>query len=131
MPTRSKVTRIRVPAAPLSETHARVRPASLDPDSEALLLVAKTMHQARIAKGVAKIALGMLAGAASRKSAEVLQGPRVERVVSVARAAAQAASHVAAQRMVAAQSMVANAVAASSNDDHLDEEDRASCVDVA
>jgi len=130
MPTRSKVTRIRVPAAPVSETHPRVRQAALDPDAEALLLVAKTMHHARIAKGVAKIALGMLAGAASRKSAEVLQGPRVDRVVSVARAAAQAASHVAGQRMVAAQTMVANAVAAS-NDDHVEEEHRASCVDVA
>lgn len=131
MPTRSKVTRIRVPAAPVSETHPRVRQAPLDADAEALLLVAKTMHHARVATGVAKIAFGMLAGVATRKSAAMLQGPRVERVVSVARAAAQAASHVAAQRVVAAQTMVASAVAASNDDHHLDEEDRASCVDVA
>lgn len=124
MPTRSKVTRIQVPA-PVSETQPRVRSASLDPDAEALLLVAKTMHHARIAKGVARIAFGMLAGAASRRSAEVLHGPRASRIVSVARAAAQAASHVATQRMQAVAS------GASANDEVLPEDDRASCVDVA
>lgn len=120
-----------IPPAPDSATQMRAAPLPAtpmhDPDEEALLFVARMMGKARVAKGVAKIAAGLLAGAASRASAELLEG-RVGRVVHVARAAANAATHVATQR---AQAVVAG-VAATADASGEDEEDvRKSCVDVA
>jgi hypothetical protein len=98
-----------------------------DPDEEALLFVAKMMGKARVAKGVAKIAAGLLAGAATRASEEILAS-RVGRVVHVARVAAHAATHVATQRAHA----VAQSMAPSEDEPAAEEHDECkSCVDVA
>lgn len=130
MPSRARLRR--VPPPPVSETHARVTPSSVpppsDPDAEALLFVAKMMGRARVAQGVAKIAAGLVAGVASRATADLLES-RYARVLHVARAAANAATHVATQR---AQAVAAQVAAAQADEgDETDDDVQKSCVDVA
>ncbi len=118
MPRRNVVN---IPLPPTSETK-RLDPTSepnrrppLDPDAEALLLVARIMSRARVAHGVAKIASGMLLGAGSR-------------AVAVARAAGEAALHVAAKRVKGRGPRKAEDAAPPQTED---DDDRRSCVDVA
>ena len=89
---------------PASERRARAR--ELTPDDEALLLMAKLLERTAVAKSFAKIATGFVLGSAAvaAKQLKTAAGldARLERVKKIARAATDAAVHVATHREPAA-----------------------------
>lgn len=95
---------------PASGTHARRRPtaqsARMTPDEEAMLLMMKVVERVEVARSFAKIAAGLVTVTAIQASHRLRSaadregtiGARFDRVRKIARAAADAAKHVATRR---------------------------------
>ena len=104
--TRTEDTRS---SEPVSGTRARrAPPPRPSPDEEAMLLMMRVVERAQVAKSFAKLAAGLLTVGAARASAHLTEGPlgplksRIDSVRKIARAATEAAVHVAAHRPEAA-----------------------------